>query len=96
MLNLSILLEDSARTFGSRTAVVLGDTRLTYAQVNAAANQVADLLVSRGIEGDIVPTCRELGVSFFRHLRDRLRVPGPGPIPPLPDLGRPAAATAPA
>src|SRR5688500_7960843 len=35
--------------------VVLGDTRLTYAQVDAAANQVANLLVSRGIEpGDKV------------------------------------------
>ena len=35
--------------------MVLGDSRLTYAQVNAAANQVANLLVSRGIEpGDKV------------------------------------------
>ena len=55
MLNLSILLEDSARTSGERTAVVLGDTRLTYAQVDAAANRVANLLVSRGIRpGDKV------------------------------------------
>jgi long-chain acyl-CoA synthetase len=42
MLNLSILLEDSARTFGGRTAVVLGESRLTYAQVDAAAGQVAN------------------------------------------------------
>ncbi len=35
--------------------MVLGDTRLTYAQVDAAASQVANLLVSRGIEpGDKV------------------------------------------
>ncbi|MFG1604425.1 long-chain fatty acid--CoA ligase [Actinoplanes sp. NPDC049265] len=55
MLNLSILLEDSARTFGGRTAVVLGESRLSYAQVDAAANQVANLLVSRGIRpGDKV------------------------------------------
>ena len=55
MLNLSILLEDSARTFGGRDAVVLGATRLTYAQVDAAARQVAGLLVSRGIQpGDKV------------------------------------------
>jgi len=55
MLNLSILLEDSARTHPDRDALVLGDTRLTYAQVNAAANQVANLLVERGIEpGDKV------------------------------------------
>jgi long-chain acyl-CoA synthetase len=49
MLNLSVLLEDSARHYPDRTAVVLGGTRLTYAQVDAAANQVAGLLVARGI-----------------------------------------------
>ena len=55
MLNLSVLLEDSARRYPSREAVVLGDTRLTYAQVNGAANQVANLLVERGIKpGDKV------------------------------------------
>ncbi|HSE69569.1 MAG TPA: long-chain fatty acid--CoA ligase [Nocardioidaceae bacterium] len=55
MLNLSIFLEDSARNHPDRDAVVLGDTRLTYAQVEGAANQVANLLVSRGIRpGDKV------------------------------------------
>ncbi|MFF0384174.1 long-chain fatty acid--CoA ligase [Streptomyces sp. NPDC004286] len=55
MLNLSILLEDSARAFPDRDALVLGPTRLTYRQVDAAANQVANLLVSRGIRpGDRV------------------------------------------
>ncbi|MGZ5422122.1 MAG: long-chain-fatty-acid--CoA ligase [Aeromicrobium sp.] len=49
MANLSALLENSAAKFPERTAVVLGDTRLNYAQVNGAANQVANLLVSRGI-----------------------------------------------
>ena len=50
MANLSSLLERSAQAHPDRTALVLGDTRLTYAQVDAAANQVANLLVSRGIE----------------------------------------------
>ncbi|HEX6516644.1 MAG TPA: long-chain fatty acid--CoA ligase [Nocardioidaceae bacterium] len=55
MLNLSVFLEDSARTHPDRDAVVLGDTRLTYAEVNGFANQVANLLVSRGIRpGDKV------------------------------------------
>ncbi len=55
MLNLSIFLEDSARRYPNRDALVLGDTRLTYAQVNGAANQVANLLVARGIRpGDKV------------------------------------------
>ncbi|MGI8645014.1 MAG: long-chain-fatty-acid--CoA ligase [Nocardioides sp.] len=62
MQNLAILLEDSARRYPGRDAVVLGDTRLTYAQVDAAANQVANLLVGKGIEpGDRVAlTCPNL------------------------------------
>jgi long-chain acyl-CoA synthetase len=53
--NLAALLENSAADYADRTAIVFGDTRLTYAQVNGAANQVANLLVSRGIQpGDKV------------------------------------------
>jgi long-chain acyl-CoA synthetase len=49
MTNLARLLDDAARTYPDRTAVVLGETRLTYAQVDQAANQVANLLSARGI-----------------------------------------------
>jgi long-chain acyl-CoA synthetase len=60
--NLATLLENSADKYPEREAVVLGDTRLTYAQVNGAANMVANLLVSRGIRpGDKVAlTCANL------------------------------------
>ena len=55
MLNLAMLLEDSARNHPGRAAVVFGSQRLSYAQVNAAADQVANLLVERGIRpGDKV------------------------------------------
>jgi long-chain acyl-CoA synthetase len=55
MLNLASLLEDSARKHPGRDAVVLGDTRLAYASLDALANQVANLLVSRGVRpGDKV------------------------------------------
>jgi long-chain acyl-CoA synthetase len=55
MLNLSIVLEDSARRFPDRDALVLGDRRLTYAEVDATANRVANLLVAKGIgSGDRV------------------------------------------
>jgi long-chain acyl-CoA synthetase len=55
MLNLSILLEASARSHPQRDAVALGDLRLTYVQVDGLANQVANVLVSRGIQpGDKV------------------------------------------
>lgn len=49
MDNLSSLLETSAARYPERDAIVLGETHLTYAAVNAAANQVANLLVSRGV-----------------------------------------------
>ncbi len=55
MLNLAILLEDSAREVPERTAIVCGETTLSYAQVNAAANQIANGLVQAGIKkGDTV------------------------------------------
>ncbi|GAA2661466.1 long-chain fatty acid--CoA ligase [Nonomuraea recticatena] len=55
MLNLSIVLEDSARTAPDDTAVVFGDLRLPYSMVDTIANQVANLLVARGIgKGDKV------------------------------------------
>jgi long-chain acyl-CoA synthetase len=43
------MLEDSARRYPDRDAVVLGSSRLTYGQVDAAANQVANLLTDTGI-----------------------------------------------
>jgi len=74
MLNLSVVLEDSARRFAERAAVVLGPQRLTYAQVDAAANQVANLLVSRGINpGDKValscPNVPYFPVIYFGILK---------------------------
>ncbi|WGY01377.1 long-chain fatty acid--CoA ligase [Nocardioides sp. QY071] len=55
MTNLAEFLENSAQSYPDRTAIVFGDTRLSYPQVNGAANQVANLLVSRGIKpGDKV------------------------------------------
>src|SRR5688500_11633245 len=55
MLNLSVLLEDAARETPDREALVFGDLRLSYAFVDGIANQVANLLVSRGIKpGDKV------------------------------------------
>ncbi len=39
MVNLAILLEESAREVPERTAIIFDETRLSYAAVNAAANQ---------------------------------------------------------
>ncbi|MGH9209541.1 MAG: long-chain-fatty-acid--CoA ligase [Acidimicrobiales bacterium] len=50
MLNLSVLLDDSAREVPERPAVVRGDAVLTYGAVNAAAGQLAGALVAAGVE----------------------------------------------
>jgi long-chain acyl-CoA synthetase len=49
MLNLAMMLEDSATRLPGRDALVAGETRLTYREVNEAANRVANLLTARGI-----------------------------------------------
>jgi long-chain acyl-CoA synthetase len=59
MLNLAQLVEENARKYPDREAIVSGATRLTYAQLNAMSNQVANGLRARGIgRGDnIALTC---------------------------------------
>jgi long-chain acyl-CoA synthetase len=65
MLNLSVFLEDSARRYPTKDAFVFMDIHLTYAQVNGAANQIANGLVAAGIcPGDKVAlSC--LNVPYF-------------------------------
>jgi long-chain acyl-CoA synthetase len=55
MLNLACILEDSARRYPTSPAFTFGETTLTYAQINGAANQIANGLKSKGIKrGDKV------------------------------------------
>ncbi|MFD0262373.1 long-chain fatty acid--CoA ligase [Kitasatospora indigofera] len=49
MLNLAVVLEDTARREPDREALVLDDTRMTYAEVDAAAGRIAAALVAHGI-----------------------------------------------
>lgn len=56
--------------------------------MSAAGRTARDVLLG------LMKTCRKLGVSFYRYLGDRLRVPGAMPVPPLPHLVRQAAVTA--
>jgi long-chain acyl-CoA synthetase len=65
MLNLAVLLEDSARNAPDRTAVICGEARFTYAEIDAKANQIANALRKIGIEkGDKVAlSCANL--PFF-------------------------------
>jgi uncharacterized small protein (DUF1192 family) len=73
---------------------------------NASENDIRACVTKRKISGGtmsdagrtardvllgLMKTCRKLGLSFYRYLGDRLRVPGVIPVPPLPDLVRQAA-----
>ena len=74
MYNLSVVLEDSARTAPDRPALVLGETSLTYAEVDAAACRVAHLLVELGVEpGDRValscPNLPQFPIVYFGILK---------------------------
>lgn len=74
MLNLSVMLTDSAHEHPSSTAVREGARRLTYHELNAAANQVAALLIRRGIEaGDrvamSVPNVAEFPIIYYGILK---------------------------
>jgi amino acid adenylation domain-containing protein/non-ribosomal peptide synthase protein (TIGR01720 family) len=46
------LVEDIAKRFGDRTAVVAGECRLSYSQLNARANQLAASLQAHGLGTD--------------------------------------------
>lgn len=65
MLNLSVILEDSARRYPTSDAFVFMDRPFSYAQMNGAANQIANGLVAAGIKpGDKVAlSC--LNVPYF-------------------------------
>jgi long-chain acyl-CoA synthetase len=62
MLNLATLLEAAVREVPEKTAIVFGEKRFSYAQINAAANQVAHGLQNAGVrKGDKVAlTCPNL------------------------------------
>lgn len=74
MLNLSVLLEDSASRFGTRLAFSSGSTDFTFHQVNVMANQLANALKKLGIrEGEKVamtcPNCIWFPVIYYAVLK---------------------------
>jgi len=67
-------LQNSAERFPDKTALVCGGERLTYAQVEAQANQLAHALIAHGVErGDRVaiylPNSVETVVAIFAILK---------------------------
>jgi long-chain acyl-CoA synthetase len=55
VINLKLMLEQAAEKYGNKTALVMGDSRLTYAQLDEASNRVANALIGAGVgRGDRV------------------------------------------
>ena len=50
MLNIATILDYSTKEHPDKTAIVCGETRMTFGQVNTLANQVANGLVTANIQ----------------------------------------------
>ena len=69
-MNLKLMLEEKARQYGEKTAIALGEYRLSYAELDEASNKVANALIKMGIrKGDRVailsPNSPEFVVIYF-------------------------------
>ncbi len=74
MLNLSIILEDSAKRYPKKAAFTFLDRSISYVETNDAANQVANGLLNLGIKpGDKIaiscPNLIEFPVIYFGILK---------------------------
>ncbi|GAG65133.1 unnamed protein product, partial [marine sediment metagenome] len=69
-MNLKAMLEAAARHYGGKTAIALGDRRLSYAELDEASNKVANALIKMGVsKGDrvamLLPNSPEFVVIYF-------------------------------
>ena len=54
-MNLKLMLDEAVKRYGKKTAVAMGDSRLSYAQLDEASNKVANALIGMGVSrGDRV------------------------------------------
>jgi len=54
-MNLKLMLDEAVKRYGKKTAVAMGDSRLSYAQLDETSNKVANALIGVGVgRGDRV------------------------------------------
>lgn len=73
-LNLSLLVEASAKAYPDRTAIIFNDLKYSYSQLNALASKFANVLQSLGVErGDkvalMMPNVPTFTVAYFGILK---------------------------
>ena len=69
-MNLRLMLEKVAKQYGVKTAIALGDHRVSYAELDEASNKVANTLLELGVrKGDrvamLLSNTPEFVISFF-------------------------------
>ncbi|MBK9710839.1 MAG: long-chain fatty acid--CoA ligase [Kouleothrix sp.] len=74
MLNLAMLLEESTRRDPGKVAIILDDFKLRYAEVNGAANKIANGLVGLGVKpGDkvaiMLPNTPHFVICYYAILK---------------------------
>ncbi len=74
MLNLAFLLEQSAAKFPSKIGLILDEHKIPFAQVNGAANMVANALVDMGIHRGstvtmMLPNIPQFAICYYGILK---------------------------
>ena len=69
-MNLKAMLEAAAKHYGGKTAIALGDRRLSYAELDEASNKIANALIKIGVsKGDrvamLLPNSLEFVITYF-------------------------------
>ena len=69
-MNLKIMLEETAKHYRGKTAIALGDRRLSYAELDEASNKIANALIKMGVsKGDrvamLLSNSPEFAVIYF-------------------------------
>jgi long-chain acyl-CoA synthetase len=73
-LNLAVILEESTKRNPDKVALIFDDFKLTYTQLNAASNQVANALVGAGIKpgdrvGLMLPNVPQFPIIYYGILK---------------------------
>jgi acyl-CoA synthetase (AMP-forming)/AMP-acid ligase II len=64
-MNLKLMLEKAVRRFAGKTAIVMGERRVSFTELEEAANKVANALIKMGLKkGDRVATIQASNPEF--------------------------------
>ena len=69
-MNLKVILEQAAKRYGEKTAVALGELRLSYTKLDEDSNRIANALIEMGVsKGDrvamLLPDSPQFAVIYF-------------------------------